>query len=124
MGFKWILIGSLLGLMGILLSSFGAHLLKNKIEDDFFHYYQQGTDYLMYYTIVIILLQLIINSYNYSSLNFVGWLFVSGILIFSSSLIMIAFTSNRTFGMITPIGGTLLTIGWLTLSYIFIKRII
>jgi len=123
-GFKWILIGSILGLAGILLSSFGAHLFKNKIEDGFFNYYQQGTDYLMYYTIVIILVQFIINSYNYSSINYVGWLFVSGVLIFSSSLIMIAFTSNKSFGMITPIGGTLLTAGWIVLSYIFIKRIL
>ena len=124
MGFKWILIGSLLGLIGILLSYFGAHLFKNKIEDGFFHYYQQGTDYLMYYTIVIILVQFIINSYNYSSINYVGWLFLSGVLIFSSSLIMIAFTSNKSFGMITPIGGTLLTAGWIVLSYIFVKRVL
>ncbi len=124
MGFKWLLIGTLLGAGSILLGSFGAHLFKSKIQDDYFHYYQQGVDYLMYYTVIIILVQFISNTYDYSSINIAGWLFVYGVIIFSSSLIIIAFTSNKAFGMITPIGGTLLTVGWFVLSFTFIRKLL
>ena len=120
----WLVIGSLLGLISILLGAFGSHLFKNKIAQDYFQYYELGTDYLMYYTVVIILVQLIINSYKVSSLHYVGILFLLGVTIFSSSLIAIAFTENKMFGAITPIGGTLLACGWILILYIGIKEII
>ena len=45
-------------------------------------------------------------------------LFIIGILLFSGSLIVLAITGIKWFGVITPIGGTLFILGWCIL---FIK---
>jgi uncharacterized membrane protein YgdD (TMEM256/DUF423 family) len=45
-----------------------------------------------------------------------GWLFVAGIVIFSGSLFVMAFTGLRWLGAITPIGGVAFIVGWLLLG--------
>jgi uncharacterized membrane protein YgdD (TMEM256/DUF423 family) len=48
---------------------------------------------------------------------FAGWLFVAGIVVFSGSLYLLAFTGTRWFGAITPIGGLAFLAGWLCLAW-------
>lgn len=47
----------------------------------------------------------------------VAWTFVIGAAIFAGTLYAMAFGAPRWFGAITPIGGTLLIIGWLWLAW-------
>ena len=46
-----------------------------------------------------------------------GWLFVIGIVFFSGSLYVMAFTGQRWLGAVTPIGGVAFIIGWLLLAW-------
>ena len=46
-----------------------------------------------------------------------AWLLLIGSLIFSVSLYAMALGSPRWFGAITPIGGMVMIIGWLTCAY-------
>jgi uncharacterized membrane protein YgdD (TMEM256/DUF423 family) len=50
-----------------------------------------------------------------------GWLFLTGILIFSGTLFLMALGGPRWLGAVTPIGGTLFLIGWGTLVYGILK---
>lgn len=45
-----------------------------------------------------------------------GLLIVAGIVLFSGSLVGIAFTGNSRLGMITPVGGLCLILGWLAVA--------
>ena len=45
-----------------------------------------------------------------------GWLFVSGVLVFSGSLYALALDAPRALGMITPVGGVALILGWIALA--------
>jgi len=56
---------------------------------------------------------------NFSSLPFI--LFVSGIVIFSGTLYLIPLTGLRWLGAITPIGGTALIAGWISLIYNLVR---
>jgi uncharacterized membrane protein YgdD (TMEM256/DUF423 family) len=47
--------------------------------------------------------------------NVPGALFAAGVTLFSGSLYAMVLTGNRSLGAITPIGGLLLTGGWLAL---------
>lgn len=46
-----------------------------------------------------------------------GWLFVVGALIFAGTLYAMAFGAPRWLGAVTPIGGTLLILGWFWLAW-------
>jgi uncharacterized membrane protein YgdD (TMEM256/DUF423 family) len=46
-----------------------------------------------------------------------GWCFVVGAAIFAGTLYAMAVGAPRWFGAITPIGGTLLIVGWLWLAW-------
>ena len=46
-----------------------------------------------------------------------GWLFLVGTTVFSGSLYVLIATDQRWLGMLTPIGGTLLLIGWINLMF-------
>jgi len=50
-----------------------------------------------------------------------GWLFIAGVLVFSGSLYALALGAPRPFGIVTPIGGVALILGWLALAIAAIK---
>ena len=50
-----------------------------------------------------------------------AWLFVAGAAIFAGTLYLMAFGAPRWLGAITPIGGTLLIIGWLWLGWVALR---
>ena len=50
-----------------------------------------------------------------------GWLFVSGVLVFSGSLYALALDAPRALGMITPVGGVALILGWIALAIAAIR---
>jgi uncharacterized membrane protein YgdD (TMEM256/DUF423 family) len=45
-----------------------------------------------------------------------GWLFTAGILLFSGSLYLLAFTGVTILGAITPLGGVAFLLGWACLA--------
>lgn len=46
-----------------------------------------------------------------------GWLFITGIVLFSGSLYALALSGMRGLGAITPLGGVAFIAGWLCLAY-------
>ena len=48
--------------------------------------------------------------------NAAGWAFLLGSVLFSGSLYVMTLTSIRQLGMITPIGGVALIVGWTLLA--------
>ena len=49
--------------------------------------------------------------------EWVCWLLMAGILIFSGSLYVLAVSGNRMLGAITPIGGVAFIAAWLLLAW-------
>ena len=50
-----------------------------------------------------------------------GWLFITGVLVFSGSLYALALGAPRMLGMITPVGGLTLILGWLAFAVAAIR---
>jgi len=51
-----------------------------------------------------------------SWLRVAGWLFVAGLLLFCGSLYALALGAPRQTGLVTPVGGLSLILGWLALA--------
>lgn len=112
---KLLIWAALLGMIGVILGAFGAHGLKDKISDAMLANYQTGVQYHMIHALALLGTALASARLRKNTVVLAGWFFVAGILIFSGSLYIMALTDQRWLGMITPIGGLSLIIGWLLL---------
>ena len=113
----WIVIGALFALLAVALGAFGAHSLKNRLTIEDLSIFEIGVRYQMYHGLAMILLGLIAFNYNQQMVHWPAVLFIIGIVIFSGTLYLLSITGARWLGAITPIGGTFLIAGWITLIY-------
>ena len=117
---NFIAIGAISGFLVVILGAFGAHGLKDVLDDHGKLIYDKAVLYHMFHASAILILGIIQKILPEIQLQFVGWAFLLGILVFSGSLYILSITGIKWFGMITPIGGLLFIVGWLLL---FIKTL-
>ena len=115
-------IASFMMALGIALGAFGAHALKSILDEYFLKIYNTGIQYHFYNTLGLFAATFIYALKPDSKKIFISlWLIIIGMLIFSFSLYFLAILNMPILGAITPIGGTLLIIAWLTLTYGILK---
>lgn len=118
----FLITGSLLGMLAVILGAFAAHGLQNSVDAKFLAVFRTGVDYQFYHSFALLLTGVIMHVFSPSTLfKVAGIAFIVGVVIFSGSLYLYVFTTNKVFGMITPIGGLSFIIGWLLLSIGFIR---
>ncbi|AXG68416.1 hypothetical protein KORDIASMS9_00631 [Kordia sp. SMS9] len=122
---KILITGTILGLLAVILGAFGAHALKKVLSADQLASFETGVRYQMYHVFLLLftgMSTLISPKMQRLIYVFVLW----GIILFSGSIYLLA-TKDVTgldissIGFITPIGGTLLIIGWIALLLNFFK---
>lgn len=116
-----IIIGAFFSLMTVVLGAFGAHALKDILDDYGQSIYNKAVLYQMFHALGILIVALINNLFLDCSFNIIIYLFAIGIILFSGSLYILAITKIKWLGMITPIGGMLFIIGWLILIIKLLK---
>lgn len=113
----FLMLGSISGFLSVALGAFGAHGLKGRLDEYSMGVFQTGVTYQTTHALAIILVALLLKWYPDSSvLNWAGWCFVLGTLIFSGSLYALGMSGIKVLGAITPIGGVLFLIGWALLA--------
>ncbi len=112
-------LASLLGGLGVALGAFGAHAIRGRIAENLLANYETGVRYHFYHALALFAVVVAIQRWPNSNLPVIaGWLFVIGVVIFSGSLYIMAFTGLRWLGAITPIGGVALIVGWICLMLV------
>lgn len=115
-------IASFMMALAICLGAFGAHALKSILDEHMLKIYNTGVQYQFYNTLGLFIATFIYALKPDSKKVFISLiLIVVGMCIFSFSLYFLTILSIPILGAITPIGGSLLIIGWLTLAYGIIK---
>jgi uncharacterized membrane protein YgdD (TMEM256/DUF423 family) len=110
---KWMaFLGALLAFGSVAAGAFGAHALKNIISSEYLNVFETAARYQMYHAFAMFTVAAALGSYSHTFLMWAGGLFFFGTVIFSGSLYILALTGVRLWGAITPIGGTLILIGW------------
>ena len=104
----------------IILGAFGAHGLKDVLDDHGKSIYDKAVLYHMFHSIAILVVGIIQKLLPDAALQIVGLCFLFGTIIFSGSLYVLAISGMKWLGMITPIGGLLFMVGWFLF---FIKTI-
>ena len=118
---NFISIGSILGMLVVILGAFGAHALKEQLTEYGQSIYDKAVFYQMFHAIGIFIVTFIGDYYSSINISIIIWAFVLGIVLFSGSLYILAITKIRWLGMVTPIGGTFFIIGWGVLIFKLLK---
>ena len=118
MKISWITVGAIFGGLSVALGAFGAHALKDAwaSHPERLAWFETGAKYEMYHAIAIILVGLVALQSPTWCTRLAGIAFSVGILLFSGSLYLLAFTEVRVLGAITPFGGVGFLIGWVALA--------
>ena len=107
--------GCALGFTGVALGAFGAHALKARLAPEMLASFEVGVRYQLIHALALLAVAWACTRWPGKRANAGGWLFIAGTLLFSGSLYALTLTGARGLGIVTPIGGVALLLGWLCL---------
>ena len=109
-------LGSILAGIAVGLGAFGAHGLRGILSPEDLVIFETGVRYQMYHALALLGVAWAVTQWETVLLEWSGWLFVLGILVFSGSLYILVLTGQRWLGAVTPLGGLALILGWVLLA--------
>ncbi len=101
----WFVSAAISGFLSVALGAFGAHSLKNILDEYGKSIYEKAVHYQMFHTMALFAVGVMQRYDKETSFSIAGWGFFIGILLFSGSLYLLAVTSIKWLGAITPFGG-------------------
>ena len=117
----WLISAAIFGFLSVALGAFGAHSLKNILDDYGKSIYEKAVLYQMFHTMALFAVGLLEHFEKQTSFSMAGWGFFVGIVLFSGSLYLLAVTGIRWLGAVTPIGGIAFLFGWFGLALSIVK---
>ena len=112
---NWILLGAILGATFVLHAAFGAHWLEDRVSSEQLEWWETGAFHHGVHALALMGFGLFRKTRETSELP--GWLLLVGVLIFSTTLYVMALGGPRWLGAVTPVGGSLLVLGWLGFAW-------
>lgn len=105
--------------LGIVFEAYAAHALHN----DLFYIFEVGVKSQVYHGLGLILLGILCAVLPYNkSFRWSTLLIITGVILFSGSLYLMALTDAKIPKLITPLGGLSLTAGWLIFTLGTLKK--
>ncbi len=113
MGRIWMVLGAFNAFLSVALGAFGAHGLRGHISERLLTVYHTGVEYQMSHALALFALGIWLERNPRAPFgNLAAALLLTGIVLFSGSLYLLAVTGNRSLGIVTPIGGVCFLTGW------------
>ncbi len=109
------------GFLAVALGAFGAHGLKERLsEGQRAEHWKTAVSYQMAHTLLLLIVSQWADRLPQATL--IAWLLLAGIILFSGSLYLLAFSGIRRLGAITPLGGLAWLAAWLLLGWNLINN--
>ncbi len=109
-------VGAVMGAVGVAIGAFGAHGLRGRLSPDMLAVFETGVRYHMYHALAIMATAALFPRVDGRAVVVAGWCFAGGIVLFSGSLYALALSGVTILGAVTPLGGVLFLIGWISLA--------
>ena len=124
----FLITGSLLAALAVILGAFGAHGLKKITTPETVATFQTGVQYQIYHAFALLIVAILYEKFTNNFTHYAGVLFIVGIILFSGSLY--ALTALKAtekmglsgIGILTPFGGLCFIAGWLLLVAGILKK--
>jgi len=100
--------------LATLIGAVGAHALKGSLSADRYDVLQTAVHYQFFHALGLMALGVLLDRLPRRALRTAGWLLFAGVLLFCGSLYLILAGAPRMIGVLTPVGGLALIVGWCT----------
>jgi uncharacterized membrane protein YgdD (TMEM256/DUF423 family) len=114
---NWILIGALGAALSVIAGAFGAHALAARFAPHELELWQTAARYLMYGALALVTVGLFARQGAVRGVNGAGWCLFLGSVVFSGTVFGLAAGGPRWLGAVTPLGGTLMIVGFLIFAW-------
>jgi uncharacterized membrane protein YgdD (TMEM256/DUF423 family) len=102
----------------VVLGAFGAHALKSRLGADALQLWHTAVQYHFWHALALLAISLAGAGPWFRT---AAWLMILGVLLFAGSLYGLALGAPRPLGIVTPIGGLALILGWLAFAVAAIR---
>jgi uncharacterized membrane protein YgdD (TMEM256/DUF423 family) len=115
----FLITAALIGALSVALGAFGAHGLKDKLNESTLGIFETSVRYQFYHVFALLAVGLLFQSFNNGWMLWSGRLFIAGIILFCGSLYLLTYflannnESMKWLGAITPFGGLCFIAGWI-----------
>ena len=120
------LAAALLGCTGVMAGAFGAHGLADQVTPARLEIWRTASNYQLLHALALLSFGLAIAfSSRLSASGLAMWVcrcWLIGVLIFSGSLYALVMLDLPVLGAVTPLGGTLLIVGWALLLWLVARH--
>ena len=113
----FLVLGAINAGISVAAGAFGAHGLKAILSPDMLAIFETASRYQMYHGLALVAVGMIGRRTAARAPALAGWCFVTGIVLFSGSLYVLAVSGVRWLGAITPLGGAAFLAGWIALAW-------
>lgn len=114
--------GTIAAAVAVGLGAFGAHGLEKHVTPERLGTFETGVRYHMYHALALFAVSWAAMQWPGWPVQWAGYLFLAGIVLFSGSLYVLVLTDTPWLGAITPLGGLALIIGWCMLAWAALQK--
>jgi len=124
----FLITAALLGAFTVALGAFGAHAIKEKVNEYTLGIFETAVKYQFYHVFALLAAGILFQQYSSNWMLWSGRFFIAGIIIFCGSLYALTYflaNNNETMkwlGAITPLGGLCFIAGWVCMAISIIKK--
>lgn len=108
----WLAVAALLGASGVAFGAGGAHALRSLMAPEYLPTFETGVRYHLIHALAVLALAL---AAERRPVALPAALLTLGTVLFSGSLYALALGAPSRLGIVTPVGGVALLLGWLAL---------
>jgi uncharacterized membrane protein YgdD (TMEM256/DUF423 family) len=115
-------VAAILGALSVAIGAFAAHQLKAILSADVLQIFETAVKYQFYHVFALMAVGILYKQFGGKRLLWSGYLFITGILLFSGSLYLLCIAKHfhpadkSLLGAITPLGGASFIIAWVLLA--------
>lgn len=110
-------IGAIAAGLAVALGAFGAHGLVDRVTPERLDVYKTGVLYHMVHALALLAVGWAATQWPGWQVQGAGYLFLTGIVLFSGSLYLLVLTDTPWLGAVTPFGGVAFIVGWGLLAW-------
>jgi len=112
----WLRLIAISGALSVTFGAFGAHGLEDRLSASYLDTFNTAARYQILHSLALLgIICLPDHLVKLRTLHWVAISFTVGVLLFSGSLYLLVLFDIPSLGMITPIGGASLILGWVLL---------
>lgn len=113
--------GAALAAVAVGAGAFGAHGLRAAVTPRMLEVWHTAVLYQMFHALGLFVVAFAAPQLRHRATDLAGWLFVTGIALFSGSLYVLVLSGVTWLGAVTPVGGLAFIAGWGALVFAAVR---